>query len=102
MIFQNIDFHNVAEMTPEGDGWRMWRIPVSVSEKMNEGLRTKSVAYSTGVELRFKLMGDSADIHLCSLPAAEAQVAYLYYGSIQGGWEHSSRIIGMQKTTLHF
>ena len=102
MIFQNIDFHNVAEMTPEDDGWRMWRVPADVREKLNENARLRTAAYTTGVELRFKLKGESADIHLRTLPAQEAPVAYLYYGSIQGGWDHSSRVIGTQRTTLHF
>lgn len=102
MIFQNIDFHNVAEMTPENDGWRMWRVPADVREKLNENARLRTAAYATGVELRFKLKGESADIHLRTLPAQEAPVAYLYYGSIQGGWDHSSRVIGTQRTTLHF
>lgn len=101
MIFQNIDFHNVAEMTREEDGWKMWRIPQSVRERMNDGLRNRTAAYSTGVELRFRLVDESADIDLCALPAEEAQVAYIFYGSIQGGWQHSSRIIGTERTRLH-
>lgn len=102
MIFQNIDFHNVAEMTPVEDGWRMWRVPAEVREKLNENARLNTAAYATGVELRFKLKGESADIHLRTLPSQEAPVAYLYYGSIQGGWQNSSRFIGTERTTLHF
>ncbi len=102
MIFQNIDFHNVAEMTPEGGGWKMLRVPQSVCAELNEGARERIAAYATGVELRFKLVGESADIHLTCPAVAEAAVAHLYYGSIQGGWEHSSRFITNRDTVLHF
>ena len=100
MIFQNIDFHNVAELVPHEDGWRMHRVPEHVRLGCDEGLRTISSAYSTGVELRFCLLGDHADIHLRTLPLPEGQMAYLYYGSIQGGWECSSFVIGKERTTI--
>lgn len=100
MIFQNIDFHNVAELVPYEDGWRMYRVPEHVRRACNEGLRTGSAAYSTGVELRFCLRGDHADIRLRTIPLAEGQMAYLYFGSIQGGWQQSSYIITAQETVI--
>ena len=100
MIFQNIDFHNVAELVPHEDGWRMHRVPEHVRLGCDEGLRTISSAYSTGVELRFCLLGDHADIHLRTLPLPEGQMAYLYYGSIQGGWECSAFVISPERTTI--
>lgn len=100
MIFQNIDFHNVSELVPYEDGWRMLRVPAHVREHCDEGLRTVSSAYSTGVELRFCLLGDHADIHLRTLPLPEGQMAYLYFGSIQGGWECSSFVIAKERSTI--
>ena len=100
MIFQNIDFHNVAELVPCGDGWRMYRVPEAVRSACDEGLRVTSSAYSTGIELRFCLLGEYADIHLRTEPIAEGQMAYLYYGAIQGGWEQSSFVIGRERTTI--
>ena len=55
MIFQNIEFHNVAEIEPFDAGWRLWRVPASVRAMANERLRETTAAYSTGIELRFRL-----------------------------------------------
>lgn len=100
MVFQNIEFHNVAEIVPFEDGWRMWRVPQAVREKCSEGLLTTTAGYNTGVELRFRVLGEYADIHLRTLPIAEGQMAYLYYGAIQGGWQNSSFIITRERTTI--
>lgn len=86
MIFQNIDFHNVEELVPASKGYAMARIPVHVSLDMNEGIRTKTYLYSTGIELRFKLAGEKATIFLCAEESPEAQTAFIYFGDIQGGW----------------
>lgn len=99
MIKDGIDFHNVEEMTETEKGWRMSRLPVSVTERMEEGASAVA-AYGTGVELRFKIRGDAATIRLRAEEAAEAQTAYIYYGSFQGGWENSSRTILTQETAL--
>lgn len=100
MIFDNIDFHNVEELEACEKGYIMWRLPGAVREQMNEGLRNRSSRYSTGIELRFKITGDSATVILQADSMEEAQVAYLYYGSFQGGWQNSSRVIGTQETRI--
>lgn len=100
MIFQNIDFHNVSELVPYEDGWQLYRVPAQIRQHCNEGLRTTSSAYTSGVELRFCLLGDHADIHLRTLPLPEGQMAYLYFGSIQGGWDCSSFAITKERTTI--
>ena len=38
MIFQNIDFHNVADMTPAEGGWLMWRLPANVRALTDEAV----------------------------------------------------------------
>ena len=100
MIAWNIDFHNVAELVPYEDGHIMYRVPADVRAHLNEGLRERSSWYATGVELRFRLRGDQAVIRLRTLPMDEAQVAHVYYGSMQGGWQNSSRLITTQATEL--
>ena len=100
MIFKNIDFHNVEEMEACEKGYIMWRLPKSVRELLNEGIRDLVARYSTGIELRFKIKGDSATVILQADEAEEAQVAYLYYGSFQGGWQYSSRVIGTRETRI--
>lgn len=100
MIFQNIEFHNVAEVEPFESGWRLWRVPASVRAGANERLRETTAAYSTGIELRFRLLSERAVIRLRSVPIAEGQMAYLYFGSLQGGWQQSSFIITNDVTEI--
>lgn len=99
MIFHNIDFHNVEQIVPYEDGWKLHRAPENVRTACNEGLE-KSSAYGTGVELRFCILGESAEIRLRTVPIAEGQMAYVYYGSIQGGWQQSSYIITPEETVI--
>jgi len=100
MIFQNIDFHNVAQVEPIGDGWRLWRVPEEVRLKANDRLRDTTAAYSTGIELRFVMRSDRVTIRLRSIPIAEGQMVYLYFGSFQGGWQQSSFIIRNEETAI--
>lgn len=101
MIFQNIDFHNVEQMTPvEGGGYRMWRVPEQTRAACNEGLRETSASYTCGVELRFVMKSETADVHLRVLPDEEAQIAFLYYGSIQGGCSDTCWNIGVEETVI--
>ena len=93
MIFQNIDFHNVAQVEPIGDGWRLWRVPEEARQQANDRLRDTTAAYSTGIELRFLMRSDCVTI-------AEGQMAYLYFGSFQGGWQQSSFIIRNEETAI--
>ena len=101
MIFQQIDFHNVEQMIPWENGYLMARLPETVFQRVNQGIRERSGFYSTGIELRFRLNSDSVDLWLRAMPELEAQVAYLFYGSIQGGWQMSSYVIGTEPTRLH-
>jgi len=99
MIFQNIEFHNVEEMVPFEDGWKLHRAPAAVRDSCGEKLQDTS-AYSTGVELRFCLRGDSATIRLRTLPIFEGQMACLYFGSIQGGFRQSTYVITERETVI--
>ena len=99
MIFQNMDFHNVAEMRQEENGYVMYRFPLSVAEKMEAGADNVS-RYSTGIEIRFKLNSEEAVVYLRAEPAEEAQVAYIYFGSFQGSWYCSSKVILKETTRI--
>lgn len=99
MIFQNIEFHNVEQIVPYEDGWQLHRAPAAVREACGERLQGTS-AYGTGIELRFCILGDYAEIRLRTVPIAEGQMAFVYYGSIQGGWQQSSYIITPEVTTI--
>jgi hypothetical protein len=100
MIFENIDFHNVEEIEPCEKGYLLWRVPASVRRRLNEQAAQLVSRCSTGVELRFRLKGDSATVLLCADEAQECQAAYLYHGSFQGTWRYSSKHIGTAATRI--
>ena len=100
MIFQNICFHNVEQMIPFEDGWKMTRLPEHVMNCVNEGIRSRTGTFSSGVELRMRLKGEKAVVRLRALPIEEAQVGFVYYGSFQGGWQVSSFAIGTESTSV--
>lgn len=93
MIFKQIDFHNVEELEKSDKGYIMWRLPYKVREQLSEGAKNKVSRFSTGVELRFKIKSDLATVTLRADAMEEAAVAYIYYGSFQGGWQYSSKVI---------
>lgn len=99
MIFQNIEFHNVEEIVPYEDGWKLLRAPGFVRQAGGERLQNSS-GYGTGVELRFCILGEYAEIRLRTVPIAEGQMAFVYYGSIQGGWQQSSYVITERETVI--
>lgn len=101
MIFQNIDFHNVDEITPVEDGYMLWRIPAALREQVNEGLRDRVSHFNSGVELRFRMKSKGVTLLLRSMPEAEAQVAHIYYGSFPGGWDKCARMLGTNITRVH-
>ena len=95
MIFDQILFHNVEHMELTDKGYLMSRVPQYVREQLNETAKNSASFGGTGVELRFKLKGDSATVilHAAKISTMEAPVIYIYYGSFQGGWECSSRAL---------
>lgn len=100
MIFQNISFHNVEELKPCDGGYLMYRIPDKIRSMLNEQAGTRVSCFSTGVELRFRIKGDSATLILRSEAEKEAQTVYIYYGTFQGGWQNSSGAILTQDTPI--
>lgn len=100
MILDKILFHNVEELEATDSGYLMWRVPKYVRERLNERAGTDVSRCACGVELRFKMKSDTATLILSALEGAEATVAYIYYGSIQGGWENSTRFILNKETRI--
>ncbi len=60
MIFQDIEFHNVAELTttPENHGWRLQRVPESLRPALNEGAQMR-VLQPDNCEIRYTADGPS-------------------------------------------
>lgn len=88
MIFQNIDFHNVSELTrDELGGYVMHRFPLEVEETLSDGGK-RANKDNTGVELRFKLVSDSVKLKLrLDAPSTSATTVYIYRGGIVGKWQ---------------
>ncbi len=99
MIHDNMLFHNVEEMEVTPKGYRPRRLPQAIREKMNDGVAGS--VHSTGMEIRFKMTDDEADIFLRTEVEAEAPTAHIFFGSFQGGWEYSSKNIGSEETKIH-
>ncbi len=88
MIFQNVDFHNVAALTEDGSGgYIMHRFPLDIEETLSDGGK-RANKDNTGVELRFKLISNSVKLKLrLDAPSTSATTVYIYRGSIVGKWQ---------------
>ncbi|WP_461213647.1 GDSL-type esterase/lipase family protein [Lacticaseibacillus sp. GG6-2] len=91
MIFDHIEFHNVAEIEQTGDAYRLWRVPRAVCAQMSDRTQKLVGHYTSGVELRFRMVSERVTLLFRVETDAEAQAAYLFFGSFQGGWDRSSR-----------
>ncbi len=100
MQFDEIEFHNVAELEQTEQGYKLRRIPRSVAANLNEGLQIRSSNFASGVELRFRIKDKEVKIHLRAEERKEAQTALIYFGSIQGGWQYSTKNIGTEDTAI--
>ena len=94
MIFQNAELHNVSALTEAPDGtYIIHRFPLSVEKILSEGGQ-RANRVSTGVELRFRMLDDSVKIRLVGSDDKTATArAYIYHGSILGGWYEYSKAI---------
>ena len=100
MFFHNIEFHNTDHLEKTENGYAMVRIPNDVRLSLNQTAKERAAYFGTGIELRFIMKSDTVKLVLRAETAAEAQVAYVAYGSIPGGWQDSSRIIGTENTVI--
>ncbi|MCD7819314.1 MAG: SGNH/GDSL hydrolase family protein [Lachnospiraceae bacterium] len=101
MIYDQIEFHNVEEITATDKGCLLSRLPLSIARQLNEGIPNSRTYMGAGVELRFRMPKREVTLHLRADANEEAQTALIYFGSIQGGWQYSSKTIGEQDTALH-
>ena len=99
MIYKNIELYNVSELCQGRAGMQPLRIPEEVAKKCGEHIINASRAMS-GVELRFNLEGDEAEITLCTLAENTSTVACLYHGNIASGWQDVVFRIYSEPTTI--
>lgn len=104
MIFQNIELHNVSELTqsPDGPGFIMHRAPDAVAQALTEQGRRMNIG-GTGVELRFEINSEAgADITLCLRgDEPNARVIPVYYGSMSAGWQECLKTVFNTPTRIH-
>lgn len=100
MVFDNMEFHNVEAMVPYENGYKMCRLPLEITKDLDYGIRDNTSFMSTGVEIRFVMVSEEIKLHLCVSEEKEAQVAMIYFGAIQGGWQYSSKTIGTGETII--
>ena len=62
IIKDGILFHNVEELEETPEGFRMWRLPKDVRNCLNPGIYEPDNCLSTGIELRFQMLGDGVDL----------------------------------------
>ena len=93
MIFENIDFHNVSELTDNGDGgYTLHRFPLSVEADLSDGGKNANKV-STGVEFRFCMLSDTVTLKLKYI--GKATKVTVYRGGVIGSWDEISMpIIG--------
>ncbi len=103
MIWKNIEVFNVSEITEseDGNGFTTHRFPSSVEAVLSDQGKRMNVG-TTGVELRFKMIGDTVKIHLVAdVDEGAVLSAHLYRGSILSGWrDFSQTLFGGEGTVL--
>jgi len=81
MVFDDIEFHNVAELVDVGKGKRLQRVPEEVRVCLNERAQQRMLS-PAGSEIRFVSASDTVKITL-SCPEGSAEVIP-FWGPFQG------------------
>ena len=91
MIYKNIEIFNAEELFPAraGEGVQWLRVPAGVAAALESGQNGQDKAEgSTGVELRFVILGDSVKIRMAKAAKNDTtNIFHVYRGGIQGGWD---------------
>lgn len=101
VIFQNIAFHNVEELLPVEDGFRLCRVPAEVRRRLGPRAREASSFYGTGMELRFRILSGEVDLFLSPETEDTPLPVFLYYGSFQGGFQHTAYALRPGENRIH-
>ena len=99
MIYRNVEFHNVAEVTPYNGGVALQRVPESVRMHLNERARQKVMQPGSG-EIRFALEpGAKARVALATVPGdgwpAETAISVFF-----GEYCHRMLSVGPEPTEI--
>lgn len=100
MIFDNIEFHGVDELTDAGDGsYVLHRAPAALEEHLSEGGVNMNRG-ATGTELRFVINGGSARITLINESPDTPLMFTVFYGSVTAGWQHIRKFVEPGEHTI--
>ncbi len=94
MIFRDLSFHNVSELTPdEKGGYLLHRLPLDAERACWRGAQDGSLR-ATGCEIRFVPLEDEVTITLACDAYEHAQTDFLIYdGSFHAGWRRLPMIL---------
>ncbi len=96
MLFQNLSFHNVSELTRDKKGgYLLHRMPIDIEFICTERAQKYS-GYATGCEIRFVPLEEEIEI---TLACDSALPALLYDGSFPSGWERPGPILTPEGVT---
>ncbi len=86
MIWKNVELHNVDQLIENEDGSISWhRVPESVYHALEAPSGQQMACGSTGVELRFKMIGEKVTIRMAVREGIGC--FHVYRGAVQGGFE---------------
>lgn len=89
-VFQNIEVYGADHLVPlEGGGFTWSRVSQAVEDGRETGVSgLRMMRCSTGVELRFVMLGDEVKIRMGRLPGAPdaTTVFHVFHGGLQGGY----------------
>lgn len=86
MVFENIEFYNVAEIIKKETWFEIIRIPEKLKNKLNENLKLRA-SMAAGCELRFKLKSKKAKIILSAVDNSSFNgICEVYFGNFFGNW----------------
>ncbi len=97
MLFQNLSFHNVSELTlDEKGGYLLHRMPLEAELSCYVGAQGCSRS-ATGCEIRFVPLEEEVEI---TLACDSSQPVLLYDGSFPSGWRKANPILTGEGITL--
>lgn len=98
MVYKNIEIHNAAELLPGAQGGAvLLRYPSSVCEHFERDGARIQAGNSSGVELRFIMKSDVAEIKLRSEGSGRF---HIFRGGLQGGWYDQGKITSADGTVI--
>lgn len=97
MIFDGIKFHNVSEIREDG---ALSRFPKEVLAQLDIDMGRATAMLCSGVELRFRMIGDQVTLHLRMRDTTEGLPASIFFGCFQGGWDTSVKYLGPESVSI--